>query len=78
MTMPESTPVQEPVSVELVSESTPPAVKLVAIILGAALILSLVAITYLAATEHTAPDVLQNVAVGSLAALSALLVGNRR
>lgn len=64
---------------ELVADPAPtPMLRLVAIILGAALLLALAAITYLAATEHPTPDVLQNVAVGALAALSALLVGNRR
>lgn len=65
-----------PVTVE--SESTPPAVKLVATILGVALILCVLAITALAILDKEAPDVLQLVASGTLGALSALLVGNRR
>lgn len=67
----------EPELVQL--DSTPdPMVRVVAIILGATLLLAVVAITVLALQDKGAPDVLQNVAVGALGALSALLVGNRR
>ncbi len=67
----------EPELVQL--DSTPdPMVRVVAIILGATLLLAVVAITVLALQNKGAPDVLQNVAVGALGALSALLVGNRR
>lgn len=68
----------EPMPVQVVSSTTDPMVKVVAIILGATLLLAVVAITVLALQDKGAPDVLQNVAVGALGALSALLVGNRR
>jgi hypothetical protein len=67
----------EGLPVELVSGGTDPLVRLVAILLGAALLVAIGAISFLVATDHAAPDVLQNVAVGALAALSALAVGNR-
>lgn len=67
----------EGLPVELVGTTTPPLLKLVAIMLGVALLLALALIGGLAWAERGIPDVLQNVAVGSLAALSALLVGNR-
>lgn len=72
--MTEPTPL--PVTVE--SESTPPAVKLVAGMLGAALLLCLLLVGLLAWADKETPDVLQLVASGALGALSALLVGNRR
>jgi hypothetical protein len=67
----------DPMPVQVVSSTTDPMVKVVAIILGATLLLAVVAITVLALQDKGAPDVLQNVAVGALGALSALLVGNR-
>jgi hypothetical protein len=69
-------PLPLPVTVE--SETTPPAVKLVAGILGAALLLALVGVVMLTYADKAAPDILQIIASGSLGALSAILVGNRR
>ena len=43
------------------------------LLLGAGFILSVLGIVALAATDHTIPDVLQNVAVGSMTAVGALL-----
>jgi hypothetical protein len=40
---------------------------------GSALILSLAGIVFLSSTGHTIPDVLQNIAVGSLTGLVGLL-----
>jgi hypothetical protein len=74
--MTEPTPATQ---VELVADTTEhPQLKLVAIFLGAALLLGLVAITALAVLERSIPDVLQSIAVGALTALGTLLAGNRR
>jgi len=43
-------------------------------LVGAALLLSVLGIVYLASTAQNVPDVLQNVAVGSLTGLVGLLV----
>lgn len=50
---------------------------LVVLILGLVLILAVVAISYLAATGHPIPDVLQNIAVGGLTGLVGVLVQPR-
>ena len=68
----------EPLPVTVQSESTPPAVKLVAAILGAALLVCILLVGLLAYADKEVPDVIQLVASGALGALSALLVGNRR
>ena len=48
--------------------------KLVVLFIGGVLILATLGITFLAATAHSIPDVLQNLAVGSLTGLVGLLV----
>lgn len=54
-----------------------PPIRLVAMIIGAVLIIAVAGIIVLAATDHAIPDVLQNVAVGALTAEGALLVPTR-
>jgi hypothetical protein len=54
-----------------------PPIRLVAGIIGAVLLVAVVGIIVLAATDHPIPDVLQNVAVGALTAEGALLVPTR-
>jgi hypothetical protein len=51
--------------------------RIVTSILGLVLVIAVVGIIYLATTDHTIPDVLQNIAVGSMTALGALLVPSR-
>jgi hypothetical protein len=48
--------------------------RLVVLVVGAALLCSVIGIVVLAATSHTTPDVLQNIAVGYLTGLVGLLV----
>lgn len=48
--------------------------RLVVLVVGAALLCSVIGIVVLAVTSHTTPDVLQNIAVGSLTGLVGLLV----
>lgn len=71
------TPEPEGFPVELVGSTANPMLRLVAFILGSALLVALVGIIALAVLAHPIPDVLQNLAVGAMSALAALLVGNR-
>jgi hypothetical protein len=54
-----------------------PPIRLVILFVGLCLLGSLAGIICLAATGHPIPDVLQNVAVGSLTGLVGLLVPSR-
>lgn len=54
-----------------------PPIRLVAVLLGATLLLCVALIGLLAFNDRTIPDVLQNVAVGALASLGTLLVPTR-
>jgi hypothetical protein len=52
-------------------------IRLVIVILGAVLLTSVAGIIALSATNHPTPDVLQNIAVGSLTGLVGVLVPTR-
>lgn len=52
-------------------------IRLVIVILGAVLLASVGGIIALSATNHATPDVLQNIAVGSLTGLVGVLVPTR-
>lgn len=57
---------------------TTPPIRLVVIILGAVLVLSVVGVIALAINKIPVPDVLQNIAVGTLTGLVGLLVQTRQ
>lgn len=58
----------------ILTKNGPEAMTLVILILGAVLLVSLIAIAALAFARVPIPDVLQNVAVGSLTSIGSLLV----
>lgn len=57
---------------------TTPPIRLVVLILGAVLLLSVAGVIALAITSVPVPDVLQNIAVGTLTGLVGLLVQTRQ